>query len=367
MPTQKNVTSSLVASNVTALLLVLALAAHSASAPMPPCLEGGGCLNEPYDLGSVPFAFSWPDPPITQRTIEVTTIEQFRSAVQQSNARVLVAAGNYRGNLNVTGSDLDIVVSNNATITGVLVWGNGLVSQRPARIRWTGGNLIDGGMQLQPIEDLLVNDFFIDNLASNSPEGIHNLTGLSGVQRQGWNRMAWINSTIRLRGGSSAGGWAFYTSPNGGSDLILANVKVQTTAGQNNRFMGVRNLIIVDSAFNPDGLSANGMRIHNSSSNVFMRDSIVRGIFKMDPVNQSDTGPQVINGTFLRVSRFDATYGSFAFQGLSPNSGSVRDSIVYSGSGGGAPSVSPMTGSGNRVLAWDGNTMPDYSHIGARR
>jgi hypothetical protein len=308
--------------------------------PPPPPPTG----SEPYPLGVVPFSYSWPSPPVTSRTIQVNTMAQFQSAVQTNGARVEVAPGVYTGTLNVSGSDLDVVMSNMATCRGCqLNWGNYATVVRPARVRWTGGNFVDGGLVLMPIDDLLVNDVHIDNLASNSPEGIHNLTGSVGSYwtgqgvRQGWNRQAWINSTIRLRGGSSSGGWAFFSNPHGASsafgngNLILANVKVQTTGGQNNRFMAITNLVIVDSVFNPDGLSANGMRIHQSTTNVYMRDSWVRGLWKLDPTNGSDFGPQVLNA------------------------------------GGGTPSVSPMTGSGNRHLPWDGVTVPNYSAVGARR
>jgi hypothetical protein len=336
--------------------------------PPPPVEPPPPTGAEPYALGAVPFAYSWPAPPVPTRTIQVATMAQFQAAVQQSGVRIVVAAGTYQGNLNVTGSDLDIVATGATIRGGVLSWGN-YATARPARVRWTGGDLIDGGMVLTPVDDLLVNGFNIDNLASVSPEGLHNLTGISGMQPQGWNRQAWINSTIRLRGGSGSGGWAFYSSPmqRGNGNLILANVKVQTTGGQNNRFMGITNLIIVDSVFNPDGLSANGMRIHDSTTNVYMRDSWVRGIFKLDQTNTSDTGPQVLNAHFLRVAHYDQAFGGFAIQGGSPNTGTVRESTVYSGAGGGTPSVSPMTGSGNRHLPWDGVTVPDYSAVGARR
>jgi hypothetical protein len=344
--------------------------------PPPPPPTG----SEPYPLGVVPFSYSWPSPPVTSRTIQVNTMAQFQSAVQTNGARVEVAPGVYTGTLNVSGSDLDVVMSNMATCRGCqLNWGNYATVVRPARVRWTGGNFVDGGLVLMPIDDLLVNDVHIDNLASNSPEGIHNLTGSVGSYwtgqgvRQGWNRQAWINSTIRLRGGSSSGGWAFFSNPHGASsafgngNLILANVKVQTTGGQNNRFMAITNLVIVDSVFNPDGLSANGMRIHQSTTNVYMRDSWVRGLWKLDPTNGSDFGPQVLNATFLRVAHYDQALDVLMLQGVSPNRGTVTDSVVYSNAGGGTPSVSPMTGSGNRHLPWDGVTVPNYSAVGARR
>lgn len=324
--------------------------------------------DELYDLGSVPFSYSWPEEPSVSQVINVTanSFAELQSAVSQSNAQVIVPAGTYVGDLHITGSDLDVVLSEDATIQGVLTWGDYAAPVRTARVRWTGGNL-EGGMRAQPIDDLLVDNFYVDSDANISPEGINNMSGVSGAQPSGWNRMAWINSTIKLRNGT--GGWAWYQAGDG-QDMIMANVKMISEGSQNNRFIGITNLIIVDSVFNPDGLSTNGMRIHNSTTNVFMRDSWMQSFFKMDEVNEDDTGPQVLNGTFLRVDRYEENaWGTFAFFGDAPNTGTVNDSTIYSQNEPttGTPSLGTLTGSGNTLQPWDGVTVPNHSNVGAVR
>jgi hypothetical protein len=316
---------------------------------------GGGVISvgaesgDPYDLGTVPFAYDWPTAPTTSTTIEVDTIAEFQSAVGQSGAIINVAAGTYTGNLTVDGSDLDIRVSNSAFITGVLTWAGD-------RIKWTGGNLVDGNMVGGGFTDILVDDFYVNS--DGDTYGTPNNFADSGA----WSRLAFINSTLGLYGGDGSGSWAWYGNPNGGSGLIMANVKLISTDGQSNRFMAQDELIIVDSVFNPDGLSNNGWRLHNGSNNIFLRDTTVVGSIQMHYNSE-------VNATNCTILRMDAysTLGAGILHETG-NTGSITDSTFYHDTGGAFPSPSPFTdGGGNQWLAWDHSTLPDFSAYGAQR
>jgi hypothetical protein len=288
---------------------------------------GGGGGDEPYDLSgfSIHFDYSWPTAPVTTTTVNVDTCAEWQAAANDVATTVNVAAGNYGAcDITVTGSDLDFVISTSATIDGGTVAFVGL-----SEVRWTGGNLVDGGMRANSFNDLLIDDFCVNNFADNSDE-IHNFVDDSNGGTGAWSRLAIINSTFALYGNTAGGGsWALYINPDGfpegatDGNLILANFKVKSDGGQNNRFMAADNTIIVDSVFNPDGLSVNGMRFHQSSTDVFIGDTWIRGLWKMDPTNGADTGPSVVNARFDNVDSYYNDLGVFGLQGSTPNTGTA--------------------------------------------
>jgi hypothetical protein len=330
--------------------------------------------GDPYDLGTVPFAYDWPTAPTTSNgTTNCTTMAEFQAAVQTSGYIVnFNVAGTYGGNIEITGSDLDIRVANDVFFDGgILRWGDYQTVTRPARVKWTGGNLINGGMVLDPIDDLLVDDFFVNNDADVSPENIHNMSGQVGPEYtgigvvQGFNRVAFINSTIGLYDANPAGGWTWICNPNGtdtGSQggMILANVKL-ISDGQNNRFLDHEGLIIVDCVFNPDNASTNGMRLHAASNNVFIKDTTVVNFILMN-----GTGAQATNCTVEGLTNYNPVLDTIT-QSAS-NTGSIADSTFYHSTGGSWGGASPFTDlGGNSWQAWDGSTLPDFSAIGAVR
>jgi hypothetical protein len=141
---------------------------------------------------------------------------------------------------------------------------------------------------------------------------------------------------------------------------MLGNCKV-LSVGQNNRFTGINNLSIFDSVFNPDGASTNGMRIQGGCTDVWVRDSWSRNLFKLDQVNTELSPPAATN---VRFDNYDRYYYAYAFQTPLANTGTVVNSTLY----GGTFSVSPLTdGGGNTSASWDGSTVPDYSEVGAIR
>jgi hypothetical protein len=320
---------------------------------------GGGVISvgaessDPYDLGTVPFAYDWPTAPTTSTTIEVDTIAEFQSAVGQSGAIINVAAGTYTGNLTVDGSDLDIRVSNSAFITGVLTWAGD-------RIKWTGGNLVDGNMEGGGFTDILVDDFYVDS-DGDTYGTPHNFAD-SGA----WSRMAWINSTIAVYGGDTSGSWAWFANQNGGSDLIMANVKMISTDGQNNRFMNCDNLILVDCVFNPTNESANGLRCHNICTNVFISDCTVVNIIKFDQAG-SEVTASVEDATLDGLINYNPSL-NIILHGSQPNTGSMANTAFHHSTGGSPASPTPLSdGGGNTWVSWDHSTLPDFSAYGAQR
>jgi hypothetical protein len=329
---------------------------------------GGGGGGDPYDLSGfgIDFAYDWPTAPVTTTTVEVDTCAEWQAAANDTATLVNVAAGSYGAcDITVTGSDLDFVISTSATIDG-----GALLFRDLDDVRWTGGNLVDGDLAGHRFTDLLIDNFCVNNFAENSDE-INNFVDDNSTATNGaWSRFAIINSTFALYGNTgTAGSWAFYVNPDGfpagptTGNLILANFKVLST-GQNNRFMAADNTVIVDSVFNPDGVSANGMRIHQESTNVYMADSWIRGIFKLD-----GTGAQVVNAEFDNVDQYDQTSG-WSVQAGADNTGTVLNSTLYNASGGSWSAVHPSDftdGGGNTWAAWDGTTVPDHSAVGADR
>ena len=211
--------------------------------PLPPVLSCAEATCEPYDLGPVPFAYSWPDVPTTFRAETVTTMAALQAAVQIDGNAITIPAsfGTQSGDLYITANDLDIIMSNSATVNGRVEYGN--VNNRASRIRWTGGNVTGGPLILDRAQDIMFNN-------------IHVTSNFMGNWSGGASRIAVINSTIeifRLPDGRG-GGWAIFDTPVGQTDWIVANVNL-ISDDQNNRFQGITRLIIVDSAFNADGQS----------------------------------------------------------------------------------------------------------------
>ena len=130
--------------------------------------------------------------------------------------------------------------------------------------------------------------------------------------------------------------------------------------------------MIVDSVCNPDGLATSGLRIHLNSTDVWIKDSWVRGNFHINEVSGSDGYPQVVNALFDNLDRYEGigTYAFFAPVTVN-NSGEIRNSRHSSTAGAGGGTISAgggiTVGSGNDRVAWDGSTVPDYSTVGAIR
>lgn len=341
--------------------------AGSGSAVMPAAGSNSERITTLLNGRSPHFSYSTPaDPNITSGlTVEVSSIAALQSAIDAGN-RVIEVAPSLTlsgGTVNLRGTDVDVICPNSTTFDGTLfAVGDSLAAVRPQRQRWTGGNFINAGMVVRPHEDTLLQDVFIDTLVGVSPEGIINFTGASGTRPQGWARFALLNVTLQIRDSSPLGGWALYSQSVGArTDMVLGSVKVISTTGQNNRFQNIDNLVIFDSAFNPDGNSSNGMRMHIICENVWMRDTWSVGLFKLDQAG-TETTASVVNALF---DNHDVYYnGAYAVHGPLPNTGEIRNSTLF----GGTFSSGPLTnGGGNSSQSWDGVTLRDHSGVGAIR
>jgi predicted secreted protein len=324
--------------------------------------------GDPYDLGTVPFAYDWPTAPTTTGTVNVTTYAELVAAVTNATSgRIInIAAGTYTGDVNVNTSDLDIRCSNSATLTGQYDFG--LASSRCARVKWTGGNFIDGMVNLRPfsgIDDLLFDDVYID---ADADYGSLTDSQINFADTNGFSRVAFINSTIKLHNGNSSGGWAMFANMEGnpvtGTDgsFIFANCRLESDA-QNNRFMECQELIIVDCVTNADNVSVNGMRIHQECNNVYIKDTSVVGSFQMN----NSSVPNGTNCTYDGLHIYSNDFTGILHGGLA-NTGSLENCVWHSSSGGSFPDPSPFTDAGgNSWVSWDGSTLPDFSAYGAVR
>lgn len=333
--------------------------ALNAAVPMPPCIEGGNCNTgpEPYPLGNVPFPYSWPASPqnASGNIQNISSISALQSAVRQSNQTVQVAPGlSLNGGLSITGTDLIINVPNSTTI-------NGSISFSGQRVQWRGGNMRGG-----PLEMGSGTDIWIDNL--NAVTTVSRSNNFLGTNQ----RVAITNSTIHHASGFQGSWTMFFIQNNPHRDIILANVRM-TGSGVTAvaRLQSIENLIIVDSAINMDGGSGTGLRIHDRSTNVLVRDTLLRDAWQM---NYSQTGepraPDVLNLVAENVTRYDNQNFIATFDGSSSPqpTGSINRSPLYNSSGlnvGGEAYIGPMSGSGNEVRSWDGSTTPDVSGVGA--
>ena len=162
----------------------------------------------PYDINTIKAtsvsrpppawvsSFQFPTAPTTAASVTASTIGALQSAVGVDGNEITIPAGTYSGSITVSGDDIDIIMSNNATIQGsVVITGS--------RIRWTGGNFVGtGGGDFSVsgsaggVYDLLLNDISVIADA--------NANNFSG----GRDRIVVINSTLDQQG-STVNRWAF--------------------------------------------------------------------------------------------------------------------------------------------------------------
>jgi hypothetical protein len=259
-------------------------------------------------------------------------------------------------------------MSNGATITGDVELGTGSV-YRASRIRWTGGN-VNGRFLGRQFQDVLFDDF---NL--NSGSNYNDLT----ANANRFDRIAFLNTTFQNSPPSGSGtSWVLYNQQIYSGPLhtgfFWLNSKAISTALHAWRVMSIDGILICDSAFNPTGTATStGMRIHLRSTNVWVKDSWIRGIVHTAGVDTAsgDSVPQITNGLFDNFDRYVTTDNSWYSVTNAPfTEAEIRNSRMYSTAGAGAyvyPTGGFTNGGGNDKVAWDGSTLPDYSIIGAVR
>lgn len=335
--------------------------------------SNAGRINTLLAGRTAPFAFNTPADPVITSTINVTagSFASLSAAVNTTGARVIVPAGTYTGSLTATASNVDVVASPAAFLTGNLTLGGGSSAQL-TNFRWTGGNI--GRLIGSNYRDVL-----IDNLYAFSGSDMHNFA----VAGREVSRLAVINSTFDNDGWTQAGsGYPFFLgrqSPDLEAphfDVFFGNLKVFSRNGPVHtvRVNSVRRLIIIDCVFNPDGGSQNtGIRLHNNNTNVWLRDHWQVGSLKVDSINPAnDPGPSIIDGVFENVRVYGklAPNDQFAldFALDIQNTGVLRDSTYFRRAGGDTAAITGFAdGGGNQTIAWDGVAVPDYSNVGAIR
>lgn len=330
------------------------------------------------------FAYNMPADPVTTQEITVASAADFTAYAGQSpptgtaGGWVITINESFSGAVNITADDIDVVMSNAATITGTLsIGGTGLVS----RVRWTGGNLV-GSVYGWRHNDLLFDDFWA-YVTGDGSEDNHQFGRASWNSEAFFRRLAVLNSTFEVRKSSAGIGnaWSFFTQQNPDSlndatrheDLLFLNSKSLTTGVHTHRIMSVRRMVYVDSAFNPDRTaSSTGMRMHLGCEDVWFKDSWAVNGMAVGHVSTAGEGVHVGNGLFDNFDRYvdGSVYMYGAFVDPYPNTGEVINSTLYSeaGASGSIDIGGGITlGAGNSRGAWDGVTVPDYSTVGAIR
>jgi hypothetical protein len=308
------------------------------------------------------FSYSMPADPVTTQEVTVTTAAQFNAYAGQSPTtgtaggwRITIS-DSFSGNVTINANDIDVVMSNSATISGSLTISPSS-SPRRSRIRWTGGN-VTGGVTVEIPNDLLLDDF----------------RSVSAISMLVWEpaRFALINSTISMSGG---GNFALFLSPVATrfDHVVIGNSIIEHTGGgQTSRIQNVHSLLIVGSVFNPTG-SVNGFRMHYACNNVWVRDTWVRNGINLHQANPDDSGPSVTNALFDNFDAYADDPGFDPFYSNSSgitnsNTGTLQNSALYRTRGSGIASVANFVdGGGNTGEVWDGVTLPDYSGVGAVR
>lgn len=223
-----------------------------------PCQKKAGC-DVPYDLGEIPFEYSWPAKPKTSRTINVKagSIASLRKAVAKRGVKVIVPAGTYSGPLTRWGSDIDLIMDNDAVLKG------GIDMNRVNRIRWTGGRIITN----QRIIFVNSNDILLDNI------NIQARSILPGFGPSG-SRIAFVRLTAKAtryawftQGSNQASRWNY-------TDLIIANSNLEGgyPSGEEAtvRWQRVNRGIIVDSRL--WNAKKHTQRSHYGTANIFVRN-----------------------------------------------------------------------------------------------
>ena len=295
-----------------------------------------------------------PADPVTTTTQTVTSAAQFN---QYSNAgsggvRIIVNSS-FSGGISISRNDIDVVMSNGATITGT-------VNVSGSRVRWTGGNIAittAEGFGLSSPSDVLFDDVAI----------VGGVTHNFSAGGAGFNRVAFINSTLQVTSSPGGTGWSIFMMPGAHNDLIIGNCKVMRGGYQVARFQQVTRLVVFDTVFNPNENAGNGCRVGRQCNYVWFKDSWARHFCLFGSQTGGDTGPAFTNAVFDNFDRYYTSNQYIEQSGFTNNTGTVMNSTMYSTGGSSFPGVSPLTSTNNNFVLWDGTTVPDYSSVGAIR
>ena len=286
--------------------LGLLIFSNLAATPEPPVLFFAGdntnrieAILGKYTRPSNLTALQYPADPVTTTTHEVRTNSELAAAVGGDGRLIRIYGPSNGGQatysqFNLSNrSDIDIVMDNDATITG----GSGWAWWGPVRrIRWTGGNIAltsgGNGLQIPNAEDLLMDDVQIYKTSGNAGMLLF-LGASSGPHHQ---RVALINSTMRYTNTSSE--YAIYiSSGHAGTsgNWILANNRIQ--GGETpirTEYLG-QYAAWVGNHFS--GFNNQGCRIHYDTLDMWIEDN--------DVVNTSGNNQPLFN--FQATAGFPGT------------------------------------------------------------
>lgn len=328
------------------------------------CLDGD-CGGVPYDMSpySISYPIVWPATPDTSSVRNVSTISEFQSAVSMSNVLINVAAGTYSGNLVITGNDIVVAMSNNATLNGsVSMNGN-------RRIHWTGGNIDNGGREStwRAVSDVLFEDVYFEMGLI-----LHRESSPATPCR----RVAFVNVTMDARENASTA-FSFFsmTDPSipNHEDFIFANVKADNASNSPFRIMQVNRVTVVDSAMNMHYSSGTGFRFSTDVTNAFIGGRESKPMYIAGRIHLTETNHStfaVRESTWDRVIHYREDNSSPFLHLDASNGGVVRNYEFYSPHNiGSSVSISPFsTGGGvSSVQSWDGSSLPSVANYGAQR
>jgi hypothetical protein len=234
-------------------------------------------LLDDYTLPSIMTGLQYPADPVTTTTHEVRTNAELTAAVGGNGRRILIRGpGNgwqatYSQFSLTNRSDIDIVMDNDATITGGGGWWHGVAR----RIRWTGGNAqittgTNDGFTFADIEDLLFDDV---RIYRTSGEGHAFLWNGSNHRR-----VALINSTVEQTfiGGNAPNVYAMFTFSNHttASDWIwLKNRLIGQGGAVRIMSMGTR-IALVDNYFTEQPGVNGSIRIHENNDGLWFAHNV---------------------------------------------------------------------------------------------
>jgi hypothetical protein len=269
------------------------------------------------------------------------------------------AFGTQSGNVSVTGNNVDVVMSNSATINGDLSMGPS-GSGRAQYLRWTGGN-VNGNVEWRRSDDVIIDDVYSDASGGANQGG------------DGCSRVALLNSTLEVNG-PTQNNWALHnqtTTVGLCFDWIIANCIIagSGSGGQTHRLNGITRCIHLDSGFNPTGRSAFGIRFHSEHQYVWMADCIICYQYNASAnVGGASTYAYAIDRGLFERCDFYGGSNAIANNGeWGPNGMTIQNCNRHNTAGStGTPDTSGASGSGNVGIPWDG-TAPGNGNMGAQR